>query len=58
MINQYLVEDAMDQLFPLLKERMGIDRIGLAFIDYTRDVIIAEYGVLDGGPLILVPGFE
>ena len=48
----------MVQLFPLLKERMGIDRIGLAFIDYTRDVIIAEYGVLDGGPLILVPGFE
>ena len=58
LINQYLVEDAMDQLFPLLKERMGIDRIGLAFIDYTRDVIIAEYGVLDGGPLILGPGFE
>lgn len=58
LINQYLVEDAMDQLFPLLKERMGIDRIGLAFIDYTRDVIIAEYGVLDHGSLILGPGFE
>lgn len=58
LINQYLVEDAMDQLFPLLKDRMGIDRIGLAFIDYTRNVIIAEYGVLDGGSLVLGPGFE
>lgn len=58
LINQYLVEDAMDQLFPLLKERMGIDRIGLAFIDYTRNVIIAEYGVLSEASLILGPGFE
>lgn len=58
LINQYLVEDAMDQLFPLLQKRMGIDRIGLAFIDYAREVIVAEYGVIANGPLVLGPGFE
>jgi response regulator RpfG family c-di-GMP phosphodiesterase len=58
LLNQYIVEDAMDQLFPILKARMGIDRIGLAFIDYPRHVIKAEYGVIDGGALVLGPGFE
>jgi HD-GYP domain-containing protein (c-di-GMP phosphodiesterase class II) len=58
LLNQYIVEDAMDQLFPILKARMGIDRIGLAFIDYPRQVIKAEYGVIDQGSLVLGPGFE
>ena len=58
LLNQYIVEDAMDQLFPLLRQRMGIDRIGLAFIDYPRQVIKAEYGVIDHGSLFLGPGFE
>ena len=58
LLNQYIVEDAMDQLFPILRQRLGIDRIGLAFIDYPRQTIKAEYGVLHEGPLQLGPGFE
>jgi HD-GYP domain-containing protein (c-di-GMP phosphodiesterase class II) len=58
LLNQYIVEDAMDQLFPLLRQRMGIDRIGLAFVDYPRQVIKAEYGVINEGSLFLGPGFE
>lgn len=58
LLNQYIVEDAMDLLFPILQERMGIDRIGLAFVDYPRQVIKAEYGVINAGTLHLGPGFE
>lgn len=58
LLNQYIVEDAMDRLFPLLKERMGINRIGLAFVDYPKNIIKAEYGVVDEGSIRLGPGFE
>jgi len=58
LLNQYIVEDAMDRLFPLLKERMGINRIGLAFVDYPKNIIKAEYGVVDEGAILLGPGFE
>ena len=58
LLKVYVVEDAVDALFKLLKERMGIDRVGLAFIDYSREMIIAEYGVITDNNIKLGPGFE
>lgn len=58
LLKVYVVEDAVDALFSLLKERMGIDRVGLAFIDYSREMIIAEYGVISDNNIKLGPGFE
>lgn len=58
LLKVYVVEDAVDALFTLLKERMGIDRVGLAFVDYNREMIIAEYGVIVDSVIKLGPGFE
>jgi HD-GYP domain-containing protein (c-di-GMP phosphodiesterase class II) len=58
LLKVYVVEDAVDALFNLLKERMGIDRVGLAFIDYSREMIIAEYSVITDNNIKLGPGFE
>lgn len=58
LLKVYTVEDAVDALFSLLKERMGIDRVGLAFVDYAREMIIAEYGVITDDNVKLGPGFE
>ena len=58
LLKVYVVEDAVDALFKLLKERMGIDRVGLAFIDYSEEKIIAEYGVISDNNIKLGPGFE
>lgn len=56
--NSYVVEDVVDRLFTLLNNRIGIDRVGLAFIDYTREMIVAEYGVVNDQKLMLGAGFE
>lgn len=58
LLKVYVVEDAVDALFTLLKERMGIDRVGLAFVDYNCEMIIAEYGVIVDSVIKLGPGFE
>ncbi len=58
LLKVYVVEDAVDALFNLLKDRIGIDRVGLAFIDYSREMIIAEYGVISDNNIKLGPGFE
>lgn len=58
LLKVYVVEDAVDALFNLLKERIGIDRVGLAFVDYNREMIVAEYGVIVDRVIKLGPGFE
>lgn len=58
LLKVYTLEDAVDHLFSLLKERMGVDRVGLAFVDYSREMIVAEYGVLVDQNIKLGPGFE
>ena len=58
LLKVYTLEDAVDHLFSLLKERMGVDRVGLAFVDYSSEMIVAEYGVLVDQNIKLGPGFE
>jgi len=58
LMKVYVVEDAVDALFSLLKSRIGIDRVGLAFIDYSNEMIIAEYGVITDNNIKLGAGFE
>ena len=58
LLKVYTLEEAVDHLFSLLKERMGVDRVGLAFVDYSREMIVAEYGVLVDQNIKLGPGFE
>lgn len=57
LFDLYTVEDAMDVLFNLLNQEMGVDRIGLAFVDYQKKEFIAEYSVINQGDIYLGPGF-
>lgn len=56
--NVYLMEEAMDLIFKKIRERIAVDRIGIAFVDYKKEKFVAEYGVMVESDLILGPGFE
>lgn len=55
---QYLIDDVIQSLFEKLHLRMGVDRIGIAFADYSRERIVAEIGVASFEKVMLGPGFE
>lgn len=58
LLDVYLMEDAMEILFHRLSQRMNVDRLGIAFVDYQEEKLIAEYGVHVDGQIRLGPGFE
>jgi HD-GYP domain-containing protein (c-di-GMP phosphodiesterase class II) len=57
LLDVYVVEDTMNVLFEFLKPRLGIDRVGLAYVDYQNKTFVAEYGVLEKKEIILGAGF-
>lgn len=57
LLDVYVVEDTMNVLFEFLKTRLGIDRIGLAYVDYQSKTFVAEFGILSDKDTILGPGF-
>ncbi len=58
LLEHYIVDDVIESLFESLEKVMGIDRIGIAFVDYNRNLLIAEYGVSNYNDVLLGPGFE
>lgn len=58
LMGHFIVDDAVEHLFKVLEERLGVDRVGIAFVDYEHQKIIAEYGASNYDPLYLGPGFE
>ncbi len=58
LTTHYEMDEFLDALFKEIKPTIGIDRIGVAFIDYDREVIIAEHGVSSNPKLYLGPGFK
>ncbi len=54
----YMIDDVIESLFEKLHLRMGVDRIGVAFADYSREKIVAEIGVANFDKIMLGPGFE
>ncbi len=54
----YLMDDILDMLFDRINRSIQVDRIGIAFIDYRRDCIVAEYGVSNYDDLRLGAGYE
>jgi len=54
----YLVDDVMDALFDFLNKRLHVFRLGIAFIDYEKSSIIAEYGTVKKGSIRLEPGYS
>lgn len=56
--NTYHIDDLMQQLFKAVSFNKKVDRIGIAFVDYSRKKFIAEYGIASYGDIKLGPGFE
>lgn len=54
----YIVDDVIEVLFSKLQEKMPIDRLGIAFVDYNKGKIIAEHSTVKSGRLYLSAGFE
>jgi response regulator RpfG family c-di-GMP phosphodiesterase len=54
----FSIEDAIESMFSLLRKKMNVDRMGIAFVDYTKNKFVAEYGILNEGEILLGPGFE
>lgn len=58
LIQHLVVDDVVSELFELIQEKINIDRIGVAFVDYNRKKIVAEFGTARYEPILLGPGFE
>ncbi len=54
----YHMDDLIESLFEKVTKRMGVDRVGIAFVDYSRKKFIAEFGVSNYDNVRLGPGFE
>ena len=54
----YHMDDLIESLFDKVTKRMGVDRVGIAFVDYSRKKFIAEFGVANYENVRLGPGFE
>ncbi len=54
----YMMDELMEALFHKLNEAIGIDRIGVAFVDYERGKLLAEVGIANYDTVFLMPGFE
>lgn len=54
----YLMDDIIDKLYTRVNHLFPIERIGIAFVDYSKEKIIAEYGVLKSGQIKLGPGYQ
>lgn len=58
LIGSYVMDDAIELLFGIIRDKLGIDRIGISFVDYEHEKIVAEYGVISEGEVLLGSGFE
>lgn len=55
---EYVLEETLESLFKLIEKELNIDRIGVAFVNYSQKKIIAEYGSSNYGNILLDVGFE
>jgi len=58
VMDTYLMDEMIDQVFDQVNRHLRIERVGIAFVDYSQRKIIAEYGVLKSGQVKLGPGFQ
>lgn len=58
ILRTYHIDDLIEQLFNMVSEQINIDRIGIAFVDYSKKKFIAEFGKAKYNQILLGPGFE
>ncbi len=54
----YILDEVIEKLLYLVKDRMNTNRIGVAYIDYKKGKIVAEHGAADYDKILLGPGFS
>lgn len=58
ILETYHIDDVIEKLFKTVSTRLNIDRVGIAFVDYSRKKFIAEFGFANYDAIKLGPGFE
>lgn len=58
LLNEINLKDGIEKLFPYIEDKLEIDRIGIAYIDYRSEKIIQVYGKNRNGELKLKISFE
>lgn len=58
LMSKYVIDDAIEGLFHMVTKEMGVDRLGIAFVDYSRKKLVAEFGIANYDNILLGPGFE
>lgn len=58
VMSNYVIDDLLDELFSNIETDLNIDRIGIAFVDYKNDKIIAEYRTANYSDFNIGPGYE
>lgn len=54
----YLLTEVLDNLFKMIENELSVDRVGIAFINYKDEQIIAEYGIANYDKILLSSGFN
>lgn len=58
LMKTYEMDELLEQLFLGITDLLQIDRLGVGFIDYEQEKIIAEYSVANYNEMFLNPGYE
>ena len=58
VMETYMMDEIIEKLYERVNRIFSIQRIGVAFVDYSKQVIMAEHGVIESGKVHLGPGFQ
>lgn len=53
----FILDDIIDEMFHMVQDVIPVDRIGVAFVDHERGVIVAEHGISNYGSIVLDTGY-
>jgi HD-GYP domain-containing protein (c-di-GMP phosphodiesterase class II) len=54
----YLLTEVIENLFEMIEKELKVDRVGVAFVNYKDEEIIAEYGIANYEKILLGSGFN
>lgn len=58
VMDTYLMDEIIEKLYNRVNQIFPVERIGIAFVDYSKKKIIAEHGILKTGQIKLGPGYQ
>jgi HD-GYP domain-containing protein (c-di-GMP phosphodiesterase class II) len=58
VVGTYVLDEIVDKLYEDVKAEFGVDRVSIAFVNYSSASIISEYVVHEKPSIHLAPGFS